>query len=567
MTLSPSLILQRLQIGQINLIPTELASGKSRVADQIIGDPAYHRFFRQIRCWVTRYDILAERAHVKSINHKTTRLLQPRPRKLCEDHGHGRDWALYERTVSYALAKARLCSKCQACDWPNQFVGISNCIFVFGVQHLLPLVKPLLIPRDGTQVLDIVDEALAIGVSMRVVIPYEVLKVFAGVLEQTLGTGGISSDEMKKLRLWLAVLQGYLGIAPGFRPLALPDFRPPTVLAIQDIGVKKAMGFRYLGGTLMGLHHYFTWQEPNGDLISLQPPAVPGATTLILSARADADYLALKYRTAVHVVVPYQRLLHPQTIIYNLRSRITSASNFLGNCSQILDFAALLVKKHSSKKCLFVVKKQFIHECKTELENRLHRLFGHRIPIWSPSTPASPAKFQVAIISYGYEGVNTFEHYQMAMALCSYQINDAILNVVANDSFPSSLAARYSIVTSKNQRFVRLLGRSTSDFHGDSLGNIVLFHSETMAAIQTLGRVRFTIHPRLMIFCQKTDLGYNEIPVDSLDALRQTMGIPLRKTYERTEISRKITEMRATGVDTQTICDRLKISRATFYRL
>lgn len=496
-------------------------------------------------------------------------ILEGRPRKRCGLLDDA--WRRYEAAGCAPLGRVELCGSCArraSCSWPEQRTAeaLKGKRVIAATQTNLAvtphLISELKSKTGADRVLVVLDEATLLETRFRRQVPYAELRASRAVFAQA-----------DAPRQWLeahdALLDPLFDLALYEPPSAPP---PKVAVAVQRLGLASGgPAFRYLGHDLSAIVPDTSARTPTG-IEYLARPWLRGHPCLILAAGLPIELV--RHRLGAPEIEEYSpglRFLHEGTRVFNIDSAVGTAGNFSTHRAQILfAFAQLIVRlNREGKRSLVVVKKSFAAVCCEELQAYLHELGWRDARVVRDPTVQQVARPEVVpLITYGTRGLNRYEHFDAAFALCGYHARPEVLEEFLNDVYGPDERVRIGFVRTNGKRV------ATATDYGQQLRGFTALaqdyqhQHETAIAEQALGRVRFAVHPRLAIFFQRGPLRYpleREFP--TLESFRRHFDLVTRREMHRAEQIRCVRELTAAGKSAAKTARQLGLSERQVYRL
>lgn len=462
------------------------------------------------------------------------------------------DWQRYETTGCTALGRS-LCDGCPsraACPWPDQLSSerLRGKRVVCATQAYLatnPNFIKLVASRVGAaKTLVIVDEAQLLEAPFKTLLTLDTVKRSLATFEGALR--GASAETREAVMPWVALHGRILDPVDALSEIAwLPPLAPEFGARVQELGLQRyRQRFRFLGYELATLARTRRWRAPEGAGVHyLRRPRLDRADCLIAAAGVPLA-VARRHFDLPHLeeFAPGVRFLAEGTQVVNLRSHLGAARNFERNSPQILFAVAQLIARRDATghRSIVVAKKRFVTTSAKELERLLRRLTGRPyrvVPLAQGADLADP--LVVPCLHYGVRGVNAYEAFDTAIALTSYNARPDVIEALLNDPLAPDAAVRVEMTTREARReaFTPSYGDQIAGY-GTLAGD---YHRllESVWAAQTLGRVRFTVRPRLVVFFQTGPLPFPATEYTSLAAFCRAFGLEASprawETIERTE--------------------------------
>jgi hypothetical protein len=559
--------------------------GKSYSIDAIIEEAVYtDRYDLVIALFPTRR-LIHERAWIKNPPSGIEVLnLRPRPTQQCGSLDS--TWVIWEKTGLAALGRTELCANCphlEDCFWPRQYgPPLQSAQVVFATHahlardpHFISFIQKR---TEAERVLVLYDETHFLMTPFRRRIPRPHLERFVETLEAV-----NAKDESPSYKQWIYVCR--LLLAAPTHDLRVSDWQIPSwgekrALAIQQYGWDTyGEAFHYLARDL----HQFcrsptTSRErtPDGDLLYTNLPHVRTGTDFILYSGTTTAKLA-QFRFGREFASPFEdtRFEHPGTRWYNIASGLGARCHFQKNAPQILDFYAGLAARRlkEERRPLLIAKKCFVGLCVRCIQERIHDLGLNHVRVVNGAaadlqTITHP--HTLPIIHYGMIGVNTFEHFDSAYCLTSFNVNEEVVNTVLQDIMASDrhIPIQITCDPSPRRRKAAVTHRKHRYYDINELAQLALQQQEIDVVIQAVGRVRPYTKPREIIMFQCAE--FPDISLtqefESIGEAREYFGIPTRRERLRQETAQKVQAGRQAGRTQKQVAKQLGVSIRTVKR-
>lgn len=569
-----------------SLLSADVGAGKSKMIDDYVAAHRRGGRYDLVIYLAAERSVLFERPYVKEARDLSDEardahdvaVLLGRPSDRCG--ALDGDWRRYEATGCTALGRA-LCDGCPSrasCPWPDQLSEerLRGKRIVCATQAYLaanPNFVELVAARAGARsTLVIVDEAQLLEAPFKKLLNADVLTRSRAAFEAALK--GATNGTRAEVAPWLAV-HGCL-LDPDDDLSSLPWLSPlPREFAarVQEIGLQQhGRRFRFLGYELATLTRAQRWRDPAGAGVHyLRRPRFDRTDCLIAAANVPLG-VARRHFGLPHMeeLTPGVRLLAEGTQVVNLRSYLGAARNFPRNATQILFAAAQLIVRRASTghRSIVVTKKRFATTVARDLEDLLRRLSGkpYRV-VHLAQGPDLGDPLVVPCLHYGVRGVNAYESFETAIALNSYNARPEVIEALLNDPLAPDAAVRVEMTTREARReaFTPSYDDQVAGY-GPLAGD---YHRllESVWAAQTLGRVRFTVHPRLVVFFQTGPLPFPATEYTSLAAFCRAFGLEASlRAWEAAERATRIQALDRTGLSAREIAAELGVSVRTVRR-
>lgn len=581
--LSPEAVLRHVERDVRVLMRLGLGVGKSHAVDELLSSSATHDRFDLVVYAAPTWNIIKERRVVRTgASLVPYAVLEPRPVDRCGPYAER--WSALEQRGCHALAKATLCRECNAkkrddpCPWPGQIRRLEGVRLVFCTeQHLVlnrTLIQLLTAATGARRVLVILDEAQIVDRPFEVAVTDDELRMFAEVVRRATRPQGVPSG---LAATWVRDLEA-LRVAPSADlPSARFSWSPKLnrfAHQIQKVGV-DAFGpaFRYVGYDLVLLKTSAARERWKDTARSVRFVARPwlGVHLLMLSAHLRAAYVA--HRLGVtRVASPFEgvRFAHTGTRVVNLRSRLGADQFFVRNRKQILDTFAVLIARNVAAGCstLLVSRLKSKEKCAAEIGARLKGWgLEVRFVVDGGAVPAVQDPRVIPVIHYGVLGVNDYAAYEAVYCLNSYYVAEREVAAALQEALPRD-ERRALRIRSKPDCVRRVEVADAAGTDLDLLGNAYLQKLELDPVLQAVGRVRFQTKAREVVLFAMHDVTH-EIPrcttVTSLEALRQTLGVPPAKDVDAALEAEHVKALLAEGYTAAEVAAEIGVSRRTVF--
>ena len=573
------------QCAGLLLVTWAVGVGKSYNVDQLIAAATNRRAYGLVVSFSPTRMILEERAWIKEpppgvkiIN------LKPRPRKQCGDLDA--QWVQFELRDMSLLGRNLLCRFCphlKGCFWPGQYGKrqLSGTRVIYATQAHLErspsFIYQLLTWTGASTVLTILDEDNFVSRPFNRHISQADLGVFLDVLRRipTVKTSWRENHDG-----WIYVCNILLNSqtldlrAPEWE---IPSIFPDWALAVEREGYDRhGKDFRFLGFDLKQFEYSDLNSRErlvNGDISFSVRPVIPN-DFVVYSGTAQMDFV--RYRLGRDLANPFTdyRFTHPDTVWYNLASRIGTRKYFHRHLPQILDFFTALIGQRiqAGKRPLLVAKKVFVPSCAAEIETRLAEMGLGQVRIvtgkWEAFDPSNVNL--VPLINYGVVGINLFEHFDCAYCLTAYYVNESVLNQILQDVMASDFHIPIQIRTGGHprRRSVEVAEPDHRFYDVQLLAPLALAQQEINTVIQAVGRVRPYTRPREIITFQCAE--HPQIPYTqefhTLGGAREFFGIPSQRQRKTLNNFEAVQAAKARGLSQRQTASDLGISLSTVRR-
>jgi hypothetical protein len=516
------------------------------------------------RPWVREYLALpmAERAA------HDVAVLEGRPRARC---GPLNDrWVAYEAAGCAPLGRIELCGGCPQrgrCAWPEQRTAdaLAGKRVIAATQTNLAvtprLISELKAKAKADRVLVILDETTLLETQFRRRITHDAMRISRAVFAR------VSAPTA-----WIDAHDALLDPAFDLADFESPGMLPPEVAtAVQRAGLASGRGFRFLAHDLAALASGAPARNSSG-VEYLARPWLQGHPCLILAAGLPIELARHRLGTPhIEEFSPGLRFLHEGTEVFNIASSVGTAQHFLTHRPQILFAYAQLIARLAAegKRALVVVKKSFAEVCGAELQAYLRELgWREARVVRDPTTEQVADPDVVPLITYGMRGLNRYEHFDAAFALCGYHIPPDVIEQYLNDVYGPDDQVRVEFVQTDGKRVAAATdyGQQLRGF--GALARDYQHQHETAIAEQALGRVRFAVRPRLVVFFQRGPLRYpltRDFP--TLEAFRRHFGLMTRREWKKAGLAARVAALTAAGATVAGIATELGLTERQVYRV
>ena len=571
------------------LLPHVQGVGKSTLGDELAERALAGELGGPMLFLTSRRSILKERPWARLAHHRRhgrgnppVALLFGRPGKRCG--GLDEDWRAYESAGCGLLGKKELCGRCphlRSCAWPTQFTrerleGVRVVGAVQTYAALIPNIVSQLKQKTGAEeLLVFLDEGMLLDEPYRARLETGELQDSLDVLHHAIHRAGHAGDaDVSRLEKHVQALEFLLDPLADLEEYAAPPrLLAPEARLVQQVGLELQPGrFRYLGFELGTLGYCRRWRDPDGGGVSyIRRPFLRKARYILASA--GVPLILARHRLGEPPLEAYRPdfvFLHEGTTICNLRSFLGSQHNFTKNAPQILFTLAQLIAKLAAegKRTLVVSKKRLAADAARMLTGYLRELTGERYRVVKAPPPRTLTdRLVVPLISYGAQGVNTYQDFDAALALNGFYAREDVIQERLNEVELPEFAVGLEMAFGTKGRTLLPKGYWNWRSGARPLAAAYQQHLESSWVEQALGRVRYAVKPRLVLFFQATPLS---CPVDmefrTLDALRQHFGLLTRRQWEVARFEYEVRELRLKGLKTGVIAKALSRHPSTVRR-
>ena len=556
--------------------------GKSHNIDRTIKEAVVSKKYDLVIALFPTRQIIEERKWVQ-YPPKGIRLvnLKPRPGHEC-GADMNRSWQVFEKNGLGALGRIELCGHCllqPECGWPRQFgKSLAGVQVIFGAQAHLER-SPYFLDQlaqwsKAERVLVILDEANFIMKPFQRRIDRGQLQTFVDVLEK------LNPRRWRKLHTRWQYLGGLLLDAKTC-DLRSHDWYFPQVfhdwsLAVQTRGFSLyGEAFSFLAFDLIHFSRSSLESREratNGDILFAAVPNV-SMDFIIYSGTAHQEFTT--YRLGNEFASPFEdySFNHPETIWFNIASRLGAKAYFKKNSDQVLYFFAALTARRlrEGKRPLLLAKKCFSAFCAGKMEEKL-RVLGVEVQVVINGWQADLLKNVqvVPLIHYGMIGTNLFQEFDCAYCLTGYYVNEEAISGILQDLQGSDMKIplQISIEGRPCRRRAGVLNQEDRIYDLHILAQHALDHQEMGTVLQAVGRVRPYTKAREIISFQcadHPDLEYTR-EFTSIGEARNYFDIPGRRSAQAAELCGQVQEARSGGLKQREAATLLGVSVRTIKR-
>ncbi|WP_237667969.1 hypothetical protein [Vibrio toranzoniae] len=522
-------------------------------------------------------------ANISSLHQKNIKVvnLRPRDNELC---GKQRDaeWAGYDKRGLSILAKRTICALCpnqDECHWIEQFGDtLKSAQVLFATQaHLAN--DPNFIARmkakcKAEKVLVIFDEAaVSLTSYSRIITQEEVANLIFCLCESRL--------PQKRKEACVFTLQTLLNASTGdlreSGVWSMPPIFPAEIRELVTVGERHwPEEFRNIHFDLQALMKSpLNSREKTefGDIRFAATPLATDSDVLLYSGTTHEALLNHKLDLDFHNFYRETTFKGDGTVWLNIASSLGTASNFLKNSAQILDFFLELIIKRiqEGKKVLLVSKKKHKSFCIETLNTMLieRGLSDIQVVDNNDYAPGS-GSIQVPVIHYGVIGINHFEGFDCAYCLNSYYTTTKILGSALQDMRASDdhLDIDIKVTPNPRRRHARIAENKHRYTDVAQLADPMLQTLEMGTVIQAVGRVRpFTTPCEIITFQNNHHPDYPyDTEFNNLAEARDYFDIDNRKTRGVKEKQAKIQNLKRQGLTQKRVAEQLSMGVRTVRR-
>jgi len=565
------------------LITWPVGVGKSHNIDEVIQCAITRSLYDLVVVLAPTRQILSER---RWIQHPPEDMcivtLSPRPEQSCGDR-RNRMWNSMEARNLGALGRIRICGDCpknEDCPWPLQYgKSLKGVQVVFGTQAHLErspdFILQLVRWTGASKTLLLLDENNFMFKSFRRVISKKDIENFYSVLEAI-----HRADDPSTASPWKEFVR-------LLRLSATPDLRdsgwrttflsPKWVIHIQQTGDRmRGEDFNFPAYDLI----QFCRSDPisrerlnNGDIAFAVTPFL-GDACIVYSGTLHHRYAA--YRLNGEFFNPFKdhSFEHPDTVWYNIASKMGMSSYFPKNCDDILWFFSRLIVRRirEGKRPLLIAKKCHMDLCASKIEKFLREADGLEVEIvsedWAAQDLSDPMK--IPLINYGIVGTNLFEEFDCAYCLTGFYVNEAVLNSVLQDVPASDFNVALQITTKGDplRRRAGVLYNKDRFYDIAGVAQMALDNLEMGSVLQAIGRVRPFTRPREVITfqCATHPQGSYTEEFTSLSRARNHFDLPTRRESAKQDTMSSVQIERKKGLTQRQVALKLGISLSSVKR-
>lgn len=551
-------------------------TGKTHMIGQIIARELYGEGrYDLVVVLSARKDILREQGWARDAadgGDPRVRVLTSRPREKCGPRDEA--WQEHERAGCSDLAKTQVCSGCphlESCRWREQLTkeNLRGAKVIGATQAYLSVVRDFvaLVQRctGAVRVLVILDEAAALEASFLAELTNAALRRSLAVFKAVhVATGADLED-------WIELHDTLLDPARDLHNLEIPRRLPRGIeVALQATG-REMYGrqFRYHGRDLRTAVMAKRWRT-GGGIAYVRRPWLRGVDLVIAAAGLPLELV--RHRLGDDTIqehVPGVQVLNAGTRIYNVAHSIFAAKYFEGNARQIAFAVAQLIVAQAAvgRRSIVLVRKKLFEVARRWLERSLRLLTGNAYRVLcNPPSEACHGPFIVPAVTYGVRGINAYEDFSAAFAMCSYNVNEADLADMLNDVHAPDERVELTFEFADGARRLAARGREARRRGLDELARHYQYAGETGVAEQAAARVRFATRERQVVLAQSGELSYPATQLGTLDGLRAEFGLVTEREWRLRRATGDVAALAGKGATPKEIQAALKISRATVYR-
>jgi hypothetical protein len=551
-------------------------AGKTHLIGQIVaralrGDGPYDL----VVVLTARKDILREQPWARGEadgGDSRVRVLTSRPREDCGTLDE--EWREHERAGCTDLAKSQVCGACPrltSCTWRSQLTkeNLRGARVIGATQAYLAVVLDfvaLLQRRTGAvRVLVILDEAAALEASFLAQLSNATLRRSRAVFVAVQATTGLDLED------WIELHDTLLDPSRSLHQLPLPRRLPRGVVeALQNTGrVMFDRKFRFCGRELRTAMTAKRWRT-GGGIAYVRRPQLRGADLVIAAAGLPVELV--RHRLGDDTIqehAPGVQVLHAGTRIYNVAHSAFAAKNFPGNARQIAFVVAQLIAAQADqgRRSIVLVRKKLFEVARRWLERSLRLLTGREYRVLcNPPLGACADPLVVPAVTFGVRGINAYEEFSAAFAMCSYNVNEAVLASMLNDVHAPDERVELTFEFEGGARRLAARGRASRRSGFDELARHYQYAGETGVAEQAAARVRFATRERLVLLAQSGELSYPATQLGTLDGLRAEFGLLTERAWLLRRSRGAVAALAVEGATPAEIQAALGLSRATVYR-
>lgn len=556
--------------------------GKSILIDKIIATAVEGDHYDLIIVMAPTRRILEERALIRKpptdflvVN------LRPRPAVDC-GIGANALWQTLERQGMAALGKDELCSCClkeRSCYWPKQFKKdqIAGARVIFAAQAHLERSAEILgflqTQACAERVLVLIDEGNFLVSPFKRILQRKRLERFYTALKMSSRRG--KRKALLRMRDYVEVL-----LSTKTSDLRRPEWRVCPLWPKDHLNVSKA-GWELFEDDFWNLGHEIVQlgKSPlesravmaNGDIRFAAPPAI-NQDFIFFSGTTSLDLAVHRLGMPLHSPFAGIQFKHPDTVWYNIASRIGMKQYFLRNAPQIFDFFGelLLQRLQGGKRVVLLAKKHYVRFCTVQMQERLDAAGLGRYRVVAAKAVVAGDPFQVPMLHYGLIGVNDFEEYDCLLSLTGFYVNEKVVKTILDDVLAEDFCLPIEIGT-KGQPLRRTAGVKRLEdrlYENHNLAQRILDEQEGGVIVQAVGRIRPFTKPREVVtfHCGQLPGVIYDHEFPSLAAARNHFGIGNRRQQGKQTTSLAVRQFKSDGKTQKETAAGLKISLRTVQR-
>lgn len=492
---------------------------------------------------------------------------------------------------------------CQKCDLRKRcrFFRRSKKIMFHGAQVILiteatllrepDMLRSLLPPMDddgidpATRSLALLDEA--VGAREGFIRTFTVDDVVAE--REVARHAGMSKPRDTDVRQVFQVLQHLLDTPDRRWTGPMPRWQD-VAMRWQRAGLRTDRTYRFRLPLLLRYAANPLWYDPERSIYATtQFPWLP-TPTIIAGACRDETIIRWRYGAErVTSLLAGVTVRHPQTRYVALSSSMMTPSRWSGNRRSIAAFAAdlLICETLAGRTCVLVTRRNApdtisssgapvaggphlatmtISAVRRALDERHDAVPPGSIQILEPGeVPAQPTPGRIPVLTFGTIGINAFEGYDTLITLMAFHVPAEVIRDLAfADRKPSDRPR----ITLNGRRQVQWTNPPTDQDREQVEAAIRLL--EVDPVIQALGRVRGSIHPRLVVFSSLHDLAPWLGTVEAattMSGLRTLLGLGSMISVRHGRQQARLQELVAEGLTVKAAAGELNVSYATARRL
>lgn len=552
--MTPAYVISHLRRGVVNLVLLSVGLGKSVLADRLMESDLVRTQYELVVYAAAQTRILQERSQ-DVMQRPTTRVLRPRPRRQCGELDV--EWSRLERQGCSAYAKRSLCPSCHArddCFWLRQFKGLDRYDTIVATQayfRAAPLIMSQRIRAAQRKALVILDEDLILTDLFKRTLGHSDLERHRSLLEGQLSKAHVPSERLV-LRSQLASMDALLDTELDPRGLKAPKVIPPETAAdLQERGLARfGDEYQYLGmEVFVGLASK-KYRTDDGEYGYIWKPWLGrGATILVLSAELDPLIVRHRLGRRVHCLFPPHYTQHIGTRVLNIRDRRLSAIHLSQNLRYFAVPYAQFIRREqeAGRRVLLITRKKFVRIVRDQINVALDKI-GTPLLRVTPHNKWTGDSTEVPLITYGIQGINEFEHHDTALCIGAYNVPPSALDEFVNDVHRPHEQLATDISYLGGIRTGRVKGQESSPDLND-LVRRYLWQLEFNTANQAVGRVRHCTRPRLVVFCQQTELPYElEADFERFEGFRQYFQLDTERERKRKVNTCQVQSLKAQGL-------------------
>jgi hypothetical protein len=400
---------------------------------------------------------------------------------------------------------------------------------------------------------------------------------------------GMSKRDATDVRQVFQVLQHLLDTPNRRWTGPMPRWQD-VAMRWQRAGLRTDRTYRFRLPLLLRYAANPLWYDP--ELSTYATTQFPWLPTPTIIAGACRDEAIIRWRYGAERVTSLLAgvtVRHPQTRYIALSSSIMTPSRWSGNRRSIAAFAAdLLIRETlAGRTCVLVTRRNApdvisssgapvsggprlaamtLSALRQALEERRDAIPSGMITILEPGDlPERPTPGRIPVLTFGTVGINAFERYDTLITLMAFHVPAEVIRDLA---FADRKPSDRPHLTLNGRRQVQWTNPPTDQDREQVEAAIRLL--EVDPVIQALGRVRGSIHPRLVVFSSLHDLAPWLGTVETattMGGLRTLLGLGSMINVRHGRQQARLQELVAEGLSVKAAARELHVSYATARRL